>query len=240
MHSDFILSNIMDVLEDGIQASASIHGSISHYPLCEYLLQGIFLRLTGYQEQKLKCIMWELATHDFSLRYRYLSGQISIGECSRLEDKNKVLLELLASLESCVHAYTFPDTMDIEAQIDAIRNKLKYRLEHSIFAKWLPRDYNRFVSFVDSIHAQEKGYFSSKNCFGTDSKLQEAYDKVFIHRNRCAHNLFSYQNNVPTLLDVTKDLHGSDNYFSRIFILALIDNIFVQVFNHFYKYVLHR
>lgn len=230
----------MEVLDDGIQASISLDGSFSHYPICEYLLQSIFLKITGYQEQKLKCIMWELATYDYSLRYKYLNGSISIGECSNMEDKNKVLAALIGTLEKSGHDFYFPDKVSNQAQIRNIVDALQNRFEKSIFSKWLARDFSRFKEFSNSIEAHEGGYFSSKSCFGSDSILNDAYEKVFIHRNRCAHNLLSYQSNVPTLQELANDTKGIDNYFSRILVLFLIDNIYVQVFNHFYRHVLHR
>ena len=90
MHTDFITSDIFEIVDDAIMSTSTIGQNIAHYPLCEYLLQSVFLRLTGYQEQKLKCILWEIASDDFEFRYKYLNGSINVGECSRLEDKDKV------------------------------------------------------------------------------------------------------------------------------------------------------
>lgn len=90
MHTDFILSDIFEIVDDSIMSASTIGQNISHYSLCEYILQSVFLRLTGYQEQKLKCILWEIASNDFEFRYKYLNGSINVGECSRLEDKDKV------------------------------------------------------------------------------------------------------------------------------------------------------
>ena len=50
------------------------------HPLYDYVLQTTFLKMTGSQEQKLKCIQWELATDDYEYRYDILSK--SIGELS--------------------------------------------------------------------------------------------------------------------------------------------------------------
>ena len=40
--------------------------------LKDYFLSSIFLRMTGAQEQKLKCICWEIATHNYDFRYEYM------------------------------------------------------------------------------------------------------------------------------------------------------------------------
>ena len=73
MHTDFIISDIFEILDDAIMSSSGIDQNIAHYPLCEYILQSVFLRLTGYQEQKLKCILWEIASDD-SVSYTHLDG----------------------------------------------------------------------------------------------------------------------------------------------------------------------
>ena len=99
MHTSFILSDIFEILDDAIMASSSINQNIANYPICDYILQSVFLRLTGYQEQKLKCILWEMASDDFEFRYKYLNGSINVGECSRLEDKDKVYDALRNILE---------------------------------------------------------------------------------------------------------------------------------------------
>ena len=99
MHTNFIISDIFDILDDAMMSASAISSNIAHYPLCEYLLQSIFLRLTGYQEQKLKCILWEIASDDFEFRYKYLNGTIKVGECSLLEHKNVVYIELKGILE---------------------------------------------------------------------------------------------------------------------------------------------
>ena len=90
MHTDFIISDIFDVVDDAIMSTSSIGQNIAHYSLCEYLFQSVFLRLTGYQEQKLKCILWEIASDDLDFRYKYLSGSVKVNECSQLSDKNVV------------------------------------------------------------------------------------------------------------------------------------------------------
>ena len=72
MHTDFITSDIFEIVDDAIMSASTIDPNIAHYPLCEYLLQSVFLRLTGYQEQKLKCILWEIASDDFDFIHKLL------------------------------------------------------------------------------------------------------------------------------------------------------------------------
>jgi len=233
MHTDFIISDIFDVVDDAIMSTSSIGQNISHYSLCEYLFQSVFLRLTGYQEQKLKCILWEIASDDLDFRYKYLSGSVKVNECSQLSDKNIVYNILKKALEDKNHPFLFPDEIEINRQISEIKDNLISKFETSVFRKWLPREYSRFIEFSSNIQYKKDGYFTLKSIFGGDNYLNEAFDKLYRHRNRCAHNLLSYQSNVPKLLDFTKDVDGSDNYFTRILLLCMIDNVFTRMFKFY-------
>ena len=227
MHTDFITSDIFEIVDDAIMSTSTIGQNIAHYPLCEYLLQSVFLRLTGYQEQKLKCILWEIASDDFEFRYKYLNGSINVGECSRLEDKDKVYTILKDK------NFPFPDENEINRQISEIRDNLTSKLETTIFSKWLPRDFSRFIDFSKEIRYRDNGYFTVSGIFGGDNSLNNAFEKLYRHRNRCAHNLLSYQSNIPKLLDLTKDDDGSDNYFTRILLICMVDNVFTRMFRFY-------
>lgn len=227
MHTDFITSDIFEIVDDAIMSASTIGQNIAHYPLCEYFLQSVFLRLTGYQEQKLKCILWEIASDDFDFRYKYLNGSINVGECSRLEDKDKVYAILKDK------NFPFPDENEINRQISEIRDNLTSKFETTIFSKWLPRDFLRFIDFSKEIRYRDNGYFTVSGIFGGDNSLNNAFEKLYRHRNRCAHNLLSYQSNIPKLLDLTKDDDGSDNYFTRILLICMVDNVFTRMFRFY-------
>lgn len=97
LHTDFILTTIRSILEQGITASQSLSLGIESYPISEYLLQSIFLRMTGASEQKIKCIFWQMATDDVQYRYKYLGYQ-NLGECSSYFSKNTAFRDLLAQI----------------------------------------------------------------------------------------------------------------------------------------------
>ena len=74
-HSEFILSPLIDLLRNGVSACRGIYDGIESFPLCEYVTQSLFLKLTGAQEQKIKCICWDLATVDYEYRYEFLKSK---------------------------------------------------------------------------------------------------------------------------------------------------------------------
>ena len=86
-HAKFILTPIFEILKDCVNATKGIGIGIETYPLCEYIMQTTFLKMTGASEQKLKCILWEIATNDFHFRYEFL--KTSYGECSNIKEKNR-------------------------------------------------------------------------------------------------------------------------------------------------------
>ena len=66
IHSEFIETPLLEILKEGLHACRPLVGGIQTEPVKEYFLSSLFLRMTGAQEQKLKCVCWELATHDYA------------------------------------------------------------------------------------------------------------------------------------------------------------------------------
>ena len=97
IHSDFILTPIKTILEEGVNACQSLPSGIESFPISEYHLQSLFLRMTGASEQKMKCIFWQMATDDSQYRYKYLNYQGN-GECSTYASKNIVFKDLVAQI----------------------------------------------------------------------------------------------------------------------------------------------
>lgn len=90
VHSDFILAPVSDILCDTSTITHSMSWGIEMYPLWDNILQSVFIKMTGAQEQKMKCICWEIATIDFDLR-RDIYFPWELKECSRMTDKRKVI-----------------------------------------------------------------------------------------------------------------------------------------------------
>ena len=109
IHADFILTPIREILVEGINACKSIGNGIETQPLCEYILSSLFLRLTGAQEQKLKCICWEIATHDYEFRRLFIKDKLQLGECSDYKAKNRIYTALLEQICSLDKMYTIEE-----------------------------------------------------------------------------------------------------------------------------------
>lgn len=83
----------MDVLAEGVHVCTSMPVGIENSALGEYFMQSLFLRVTGAQEQKLKCICWVMATNDYRYRYDLLNVK-NYGECSEYKHKKGIYVDL--------------------------------------------------------------------------------------------------------------------------------------------------
>lgn len=244
-HDKFILSPIIHILEDALTACSPCGTGIETFPLCEYVMQSVFLKMTGFNEQKLKCILWELATDDYEFRYTFLKDR-DYGECSSYKDKNnvfKTLISFITDKKACgIVTSTAKGALlqDIEKQCNTL-------FDTSIMKIWLPKEYENYKKFINCNFANQlliqngntiKTYnlFQDKASLSATAKtnsIKDAFEKLYRQRNRCAHNLLSYQNNLPTLDTLIEDDYTYENWFIRFFILIVIDTIFIRLYKEY-------
>lgn len=105
LHREFISTPLLNILKSGVNASNPIVSGIETYPMAEYFFQSLFLKLTGAQEQKLKCVLWELASDDYQFRYEFLNTK-NYGECSDYKDKAEVYKDLIDAIKSYMPEFT--------------------------------------------------------------------------------------------------------------------------------------
>lgn len=222
-HNDFILTPITVTLKDVIYASAGIGNGIETYPLCDYIMQSVFLKMTGFQEQKMKCICWELATNDYEYRRVLLADEDKLGECSSFKAKNSIYKRLVNKTSTLV---------DIEKRqiLSKTFGFIKNTFLDTNLSIWGEQEFQWFLkhhkNFIKINH------FANKNNL-IESNLK--YDLLYKHRNRCAHNTQSYQQNLPTLQTLIGKDYIYETYFIRFAILILIDEIFIQLYKKYIK-----
>ena len=240
-HTKFILTPIFEILEDCVNATKGIGMGIENYPLCDYIMQTTFLKMTGASEQKLKCILWEIATNNFDFRYEFLRPQTNYGECSRLDEKNKVFktlkeqIRIMNPSEDCFEKI-FNNSTKTEILKTAEEDVINV-FENTVLSVWVGK---QFKFFKNSSNVFFKNHFcncSNKKNEGPDvSLIEETIDYkriVYEHRNRCAHNLKSYQTNLPDLSTLVNKDYDYENYFFRFSILVLLDEIFMKLYSEY-------
>lgn len=111
-----------------------------------------------------------------------------------------------------------------------INGKIIELVKDSPISIWEQRNFLFYKSNCNDIYSES--FMSNKSLF--DTKLIEFYNEiVYKHRNRCAHNLKSYQDNLPTLSTIISDTYKYENYFFRFATVILIDEIFIRLFNKY-------
>lgn len=238
IHSKFILSPIFNILEEAADVCQVMGNGIETQPLCEYVMQSTFLKMTGALEQKLKCICWEIATNDYEYRQKLLRH--NNGEYSDYNAKKAVFDELLSQIRTQEEdfdvrsiiktgEYTTPPDK-VQSWIDDMTKKVFSMLERTTMRFWLPREFNEMRLHAGQLNSRQ--LFQNGSLFGNE--LQKDYKTVvYDHRNRCAHNLKSYQENLPKLNTLTNETYLYENYFYRYILLIVLDEIFILLFQKY-------
>ncbi len=229
IHSDFILSPITDILKEVVSASAGIGSGIETFPLCDYVMQSVFLKMTGFQEQKMKCVCWEMATVDYE--YRYYFTKTPLGECSSYSEKQKIYRDLVNQIEK--YGLDFSKiAIDKKSILTKTIAVILDTFSNSNLSIWAQKDFISFQTISKSI--KDTHFVSEKGTLFSDATLKKMYgDHLYRQRNRIAHNTSSYQQNLPTLKTLMNKDYKYENYFVYFLILVLIDSIFIELYKKY-------
>lgn len=238
-HSDFILTPASEILGEAGVAIGNQACGIENFPLKEYFLQSLFLKLTGAQEQKCKCILWDVGTYDYEIRHKFFGPRSeSVGECSSLGAKTKIftaIKERLASLNS-------PLKMTGEFRkscLNDVRTQIADFYGRCSSQGWPQSEYDEYVSVFGRMSPAS---FCKKGKLlegGKSTEWASIYDMaVFRHRNRCAHNLLSYQGNKPGFALLNEE-YKYWNYYLRYALVLLVDAILSDVYRQWLEKMQH-
>lgn len=134
VHTDFIQTPLIEVLADGVHACSSLSVGIENSALWEYFMQSLFLRMTGAQEQKLKCICWVMATNDYRYRYELLNVK-QYGECSEYKHKKSIYEDLYKQIKRIDKKFTpidmLADVALAEERVVEVEEAWKRRVDNN-------------------------------------------------------------------------------------------------------------
>lgn len=251
-HESFILTPISKVLDEAQFALAPLEGNIDNYPLLDYVMQSLYLKMTGFQEQKVKCISWELATDDYALRYERYKKHL-LGECSSYKDKKQVFMDLVSILEKGNKGSSVLSDLERTNILLSTKSEIQDFGEKPQLFGWAEKSLADFCKLFDKCGKECVLYVNQcvasdilghcANCSkksGIDAceiiqvmTLIDAFDVAIQHRNRCAHNTTSFQQNLPALDNLQKKEYILENYFVRFALLMIIDKVFVALFKKY-------
>jgi len=240
-HDEFILSPIIQILDDVVTASSAIGSGIETYPLCDYIMQSTFLKMTGFQEQKMKCVSWELASNDYEYRYEFTKNPL--GECSSYKEKQLVYKNLVKFILKHHQAFNIKSDINKTSILANSISEVKDIFSNTNLSIWAQQSYNEYTDICNGIKTIHFAN-DNNNLFAetpNDITIKRIYENhLYVNRNRCAHNTHSFQQNLPTLRKLADDNCMYDNYFVWFAILVLIDKIFIELFKKFLKIIEER
>lgn len=255
-HNDFILTPIGTILEEVETAVSGVGTGMDSYPLFDYIMQSAYLKMTGFQEQKMKCICWELATDDYKYRYERFK-QFPLGEGSSYKDKKIVVDDLLKEIRRYLPTFDNLSSADLEEVFAGVRNILDGVRKNFADKGWAMKifhDYELLTEYwdkdclvfsksgrLDEIlnHCENCGRKSTAPSYSSCKigKLREIFERAIEHRNRCAHNTLSYQRNLPSLDTMEDEQYIFDNYFLRFAVIMIFDGIYMKLYKKYIEVV---
>ena len=249
-HQEFITSSVTDVFREAAAALSSIDDGMMMLKASDYILQTAFMKMTGFLEQKMKCICWEIASQSYEYRHGVFFKERICG-FSSYKEKKSVLNDLIKELSRSNEGFE----IDKHKKQDIIL-RVEYDMDFFYNVPCVPKIYSRQFAITkelikkikpdDILPGANKGDITKTELFNGQVKgngqgiitkngkidLQYAYEEiVYKHRNRCAHNTICYQRNNPLIDVVSSADYPFHNYLSRFAILDLIDVIFICVYN---------
>lgn len=228
LRTDFIVTPIEEVFCQGIAVANGLKSSgIEAYPALDYILSSLFLRMTGFSEQKLRSIHWMIATQNLDIRYEMIKGdQAKYGEYSAL-DKKKVFYNFMKEEYQKIkgNALSWSD-VDKESIIDYTKNIFESTLQDSVFQLAYCSDVNNAIEFVKTWTKDD----ILCNSF-LDQKISNLYPSLYKCRNRSAHNTLSYQRDFLSFSEFMSPQTPRSNYFVYFAILILLDTIFIRTYS---------
>ena len=250
-HQDFFIKTpISEILEEATIVTSRCEMAMHEQPLCDYIMQSIFLKMTGFQEQKLKSIHWMLATEDYDYRYLFLDQKNR--NASDYNDKNKVLVKLYSSIRNFDSSYSGLSEDDRNRIVADTKKNIEIFYQQSKLCAWLQHDYLAYQKMIEHVSGSCLMLFNSKtglathffktceNCDNAAARnvckmrklgsLVDAHDAMHRYRNVCAHNISSYKQDLPTLNTLSQKAYTFDNYFIRFFLLICIDSMAIRLY----------
>lgn len=143
-HEAFIFTPITTVLEEAVAANYVISDGIETYALSEYIMHSLFLKMTGFQEQKMKCIAWEMATYDYEYRRILLLNVDNLGEYSNYTSKSSIYKRLCSLIKSLDEEFDL-SSIDKQEIINKSFEDIKNIFTNSSLVTWTQRKFDYFI-----------------------------------------------------------------------------------------------
>lgn len=227
-HENFILSEMSDMMKEIVSACNAIPAGIETFAANDYIFQTLFMKMTGFQEQKMKCICWELATDDFDFRRDYMQQAGGLGEMSTAASKKYVYQHLVEIVKMSQGGFDLTNDLDKASIVSKVKDDVTKTFGNSPLAESNMRFYQEFTNIYDNDFTPD--YFATSETELLAGNLVTIYECLYKHRNRCAHNAFSYQKNLPAMKQLAANEIIYESYYVRYALLLLIDEVMIGLY----------
>lgn len=155
MYDDFILTPISKNIYQ-VCSAMNGHQNIVAYPTLQYILNSLYLQVTGGIEQKLFFITWQTATNNTILRYNIFQGQQK--GTSTLDAKEKLYYSLIREIRehTSKSPYIIPSKKLFDEAKDCIDIITTYHPLCDCFSKMITKYHN--ASQIIQSHIQDFEY----------------------------------------------------------------------------------
>ena len=249
-HRKFIKQPLLELLHMVVSSASSVGNGIEVSAINDYVIHSLFLQMTGAQEQKLKCVVWDLANRDLQYRYdRYTKWDL--GECSAIKEKNSVYADIINHILPLKPAYKiFADVVQKKQFLENILDKVDNVLSSSNLLHTHPHQYVEFNEVWNNLKGSNidgggqliitaKNNTQNEN-LADNEQIFGIYRLLYLHRNRCAHNVMSYQDNLPPLWELRNSyLQKHYNIFLFISVLVMIDEMIMKAYSEYERLEMH-
>lgn len=217
-HDEFIFTSIATVMDEAVLASSRIGNGIETYPLSEYIMQSLFLKMTGFQEQKMKCLSWEMATHDFEYRRILLNGNDNLGEYSSYNAKNSIYKRLTSIISSTKLDFDVNSFFNKQEVLEFTINSIIQIFSDSNLVAWNQNSFDYFEKnrtiMIDQFLVDNNTLFKPLNVkepkIIEGSILNEKKQEIFEKRLREYHHAVEFN-----LIEKYKILYNQRNRYAH-------------------------
>lgn len=243
-HRQFIKKPLLVLLRTVVSSASSVGSGLEVSAINDYVIHSLFLQMTGAQEQKLKCVVWDLANRDLQYRYeRY--NKWDLGECSAIKEKNSVYADIINHVLPLNPAYKiFADVAQKKQFLEHILKEVDNVISTSNLVHTHHHQYVDFQNVWNALKGSNidgggQLIITAKNNTQNDyladnEQIFGIYRLLYLHRNRCAHNVMSYQDNLPPLWELRDSyLQKHYNIFLFIAVLVMIDEMIVKAYSEY-------
>lgn len=231
-HSDFIHRPITIELEKVLVVCAGLSDGLASYAVGDYMMQSLLLRMTGFLEQKLRCMCWDFATWNLKYRRRLLKDEDNLGEYSSLKQKNSIYHHIRTYLLDQTKYPHLSDSVLLREEkktvIDNTKNLVKNSLSKSVMKYWNERKFNEFVK-SKSIYNPEY-FFTDTTLNGLAVKY---FDALIDYRNQWAHNTTSQLEHTPVLSELNPEYEKYKNPYIWITLMIIMDQFYIMLYDKY-------